>query len=173
MSALADVDPTQPASFDPAARNGIFSGNMPWGACAAGVLASKGELLQRFHRAHSMLARLAEEEPMLRVEAERSIIYFESCVAAIADAISECEAPPEASAAVSANEARAMMERMGRAHMLRKHLSTYKDLVTRARKLWSPWAPRVHPPTVGTHASADAAGAHMGDDGAGEDMDPS
>ena len=135
------------------------------------MLATKAELLQRFHRARSMLMRLDEEEVLLPVEAERGIIYFEACVAAIREAIAELEAPIARPEEPSADWARADVERAGRVYKLGKHLTTYEDLLKRARMLWSKWAPNVQAP-VGDEVVDDdviAVQAENASDGDGDD----
>ena len=168
MAALAEVGgAARPAPFNAEARRKIFKAEFPWGACVTGVRANKAELLQRFHRARSTLDRIAEENVLLRVEAERGVIYFEMCVAAIEEAISEFEAPAERPADPSPAWARAASERAGQAFLLRKHLDTFKDLVRRARSRWSAWAPNVTPPMAGTEGAAGGTAADNA--GAGAD----
>ncbi len=168
MAALAEVGgAARPAPFNQETRSKIFNGEFPWGACVTGVHANKAELLQRFHRARSMLERIAEEKVLLCVEAERGVIYFEMCVAAIEEANSEFEAPAERPADASPAWARAESERAGRAFLLRKHLDTYKDLAWRARSRWSAWAPNVVSPVAGRGGAA--SGAAADDAGAGAD----
>lgn len=136
------------APFDQATRNNIFAGEFPWGACTTGVLANKAELLQRFHRVRSTQARAVEEKAMLCIEAERSVIYYEKLVAAIEEAIAEIDAHAARPADATAEDARAHMERAGRAHLLRKHLADYQRVAKRARSLFSKWAPNVAPPAA-------------------------
>lgn len=168
MAAFAEVGgAARPAPFNAEARSKIFKAEFPWGASVTGVRANKAELLQRFHRARSTLDRIAEENVLLRVEAERGVIYFEMCVVAIEEAISEFEAPAERPTDPSPAWARAASERAGRAFLLRRHLDTYKDLVRRARSRWSAWAPNVMPPVAGTGGAA--GGTAADDAGAGAD----
>jgi len=168
MAALAEVGgEARPAPFNAEAKSKIFKAEFPWGACVTGVRANKAELLQRFHRARSTLDRIAEENVLLRVEAERGVIYFEMCVAAIEEAISEFEAPAARPADATPAWARAQSERAGRVFLLRKHLETYKGLAWRARSRWSVWAPNVMRPVAGTGGAA--AGTAADDAGAGAD----
>ena len=140
----------------------------PWGVCTTGVQAHKAALMQRFHRVRSTLVRCEEEEVLLRVEAERGVIYFDLCVTAIKDAIEEFEAPveriadPAADPAASAAWARTQGERAGRAFLLRGHLADYEALAKRARTLWSVWARNVKAPVAGATATGGGAAADAG-----------
>lgn len=165
MATLAEVTHAAATAFSKEERNKIFAGTPPWGACASGVHASKGDLLERFHRVRSMLARIGEEHELLPIEAQRGVMYFDKCCAALEVAISELEAPAEPPAEPSAEWARAAAERVGKAYLLRKHLSTYQGLGKRARTLWSVWASSIQPPSGSTdvNGSGAAAGASHAD----------
>lgn len=169
MASLAEVKSSVAVKFSKAVRCDIFEGRFPWGASAFGQLEVQSELLKRFGRVRCMLERINEEHELLRVEAVRSVMFFDKCGVVIEEGISELTAPAEPPTEPTAEWALAEAERVAKAYLLRKHLSTFKGLAFRARKLWSAWAPDVSAPAdnMDVDADAGAARARDADDGAG------